>query len=150
MNGNAKITYHQQVSYCGKPRCRKCREGKGHGPYWYSYQTVNGHTTRTYIGKNLPPGVQAMQESVPVNRAERVPPSTLSTLASNFSTAQLRIFVLGQLRLERRQQRQWQSVTDMVWQQQDVRALLGFLLCAAQRRASREQVMSALWPESDS
>ena len=77
MNSNAKITYHQQVSYCGKPRCRKCREGKGHGPYWYSYQTVNGHTTRTYIGKNLPPGVQAMQESVPVNRAERVPPSTL-------------------------------------------------------------------------
>jgi predicted ATPase/DNA-binding SARP family transcriptional activator len=38
----------------------------------------------------------------------------------------------------------------MVWQQQDVRALLGFLLCAAQRRASREQVMRALWPESES
>ncbi len=149
MNGNAKITYHQQVSYCGKPRCRKCREGKGHGPYWYSYQTVNGHTTRTYIGKNLPPGVQVMQESVPVNRAERVPPSTLPDLASQFSTARIRIFVLGQLRLERRQQRQWQSVTDMVWQQQDVRALLGFLLCAAQRRVSREQVMRALWPESD-
>ncbi|GHO97004.1 transcriptional activator [Reticulibacter mediterranei] len=150
MNGNAKITYHQQVSYCGKPRCRKCREGKGHGPYWYSYQTVNGHTTRTYIGKNLPPGVQAMQESVPVNRAERVPPSTLPDLASQFSTARIRIFVLGQLRLERRQQRQWQSVTDMVWQQQDVRALLGFLLCADQRRASREQVMKVLWPESES
>ncbi len=159
MNGNAnsnsdsgsgsKVTYHQQVSYCGKPRCRKCREGKGHGPYWYAYQTVNGHTTRTYIGKNLPPGVQAMQESVPVNRAERVPPSTLPDLAADLSTARIRLFVLGQVRLERRQQRQWQSVTDLVWQLQDVRALLGFLLCSPQRRASREQIINALWPESD-
>jgi len=42
-----KVTYHQQVSYCGKPRCKKCREGTGHGPYWYSYQTVDGRTSRT-------------------------------------------------------------------------------------------------------
>ena len=55
---NSKITYHQQVSYCGKPRCRKCREGTGHGPYWYAYQTVDGRTTRTYVGKNLPPEAQ--------------------------------------------------------------------------------------------
>jgi len=56
MNGK---TYHQQVSYCGKPRCKRCREGIGHGPYWYAYQTVNGRTTRTYIGKHLPPEAQA-------------------------------------------------------------------------------------------
>jgi DNA-binding SARP family transcriptional activator len=149
LNSNSKITYHQQVSYCGKPRCRKCREGKGHGPYWYAYQTINGHTTRTYIGKNLPPGVQVMQESVPVNRAERVPPSTLPNLVADMSSARIRLFVLGQMRLERRQQRQWQSVTDMAWQLQDVRALLGFLLCDPQRRVSREQVINALWPESD-
>ena len=53
-----KVTYHQQISFCGKPRCRKCREGIGHGPYWYSYQVVDGRTIRTYIGKTLPPGVQ--------------------------------------------------------------------------------------------
>src|SRR6266702_6910335 len=52
MNGG-KITYHQQVSYCGKPRCRRCREGIGHGPYWYAYQTVNGRTIRTYVA-NIP------------------------------------------------------------------------------------------------
>src|SRR6266568_3110084 len=46
---NGKVTYHQQVSYCGKPRCHKCRDGVGHGPYWYAYTTVNGRTTRTYI-----------------------------------------------------------------------------------------------------
>ena len=51
----SKITYHQQISYCGKARCRKCRAGIGHGPYWYAYQTINGHVKRTYIGKELPP-----------------------------------------------------------------------------------------------
>ncbi|GAC1423053.1 MAG: hypothetical protein NVS4B1_14010 [Ktedonobacteraceae bacterium] len=51
----SKITYHQQMSYCGKARCGKCRTGIGHGPYWYAYQTVNGRVKRTYIGKELPP-----------------------------------------------------------------------------------------------
>ncbi len=50
----SKITYHQQMSYCGKVRCGKCRTGIGHGPYWYAYQTVNGRIKRTYIGKELP------------------------------------------------------------------------------------------------
>ena len=59
----SKITYHQQVSYCGKPRCRKCREGSGHGPYWYAYQTVDGRTTRTYIGKTLPEGAQSPEQA---------------------------------------------------------------------------------------
>ena len=55
MSTESKITYHQQMSYCGKARCRKCRDGAGHGPYWYAYQTVNGRMKRTYIGKELPP-----------------------------------------------------------------------------------------------
>jgi hypothetical protein len=54
-----KLTYHQQVSFCGKARCRKCREGVGHGPYWYSYQTTDGRTVRQYIGKYLPDSVRA-------------------------------------------------------------------------------------------
>src|SRR5437588_10098861 len=60
---NAKVTYRQQVSFCGKPRCRKCREGIGHGPYWYAYQVIDGHTVRTYIGKHLPADAQAAAES---------------------------------------------------------------------------------------
>src|SRR6266581_3195978 len=60
-----KVTYRQQVKYCGKPGCRKCQEGTGHGPYWYSYQVVDGHTIRTYIGKNLPPGVQLPSSQKP-------------------------------------------------------------------------------------
>ncbi len=50
---NAPIKYYQQVNFCGKKNCRKCQEGIGHGPYWYSYQTVNGRTVSTYIGREL-------------------------------------------------------------------------------------------------
>jgi predicted ATPase len=67
-NMDDKVTYRQQVTFCGKPRCRKCQQGIGHGPYWYSYQVVDGRTVRTYIGKNLPPGVHT-----PISQA---PPAT--------------------------------------------------------------------------
>jgi predicted ATPase/DNA-binding SARP family transcriptional activator len=141
---NSKITYHQQVSYCGKPRCRKCREGTGHGPYWYAYQTVEGKTTRTYVGKNLPPDVQASMEGtrdlpVPLHEQEQ-------------EQALIRIYVLGQFRLERRSSRnmsEWQTVTDSAWQHQRVRALLGCLVSSTGRKLGREQIMDALWPDLD-
>src|SRR2546428_10738872 len=60
-----QVTYRQQVNFCGKSNCRKCQQGIGHGPYWYSYQVVDGRTVRTYIGKNLPPGVQALTSHNP-------------------------------------------------------------------------------------
>ncbi len=53
-----KVTYHQQPSFCGKPGCRKCRDGVGHGPYWYAYTTIAGQTRRTYVGKELPAEAQ--------------------------------------------------------------------------------------------
>ncbi len=61
---DSKVTYRQQVSFCGKPQCRKCRDGIGHGPYWYAYHTSEqGRTVRTYIGKRLPAGIQGVQAS---------------------------------------------------------------------------------------
>jgi len=59
---NGKVTYRQHVSFCGKPKCRKCRDGIGHGPYWYAYQVVDGHTVRTYIGKHLPSETKVIEE----------------------------------------------------------------------------------------
>ncbi len=88
---DGKITYHQQVSYCGKPRCRRCREGVGHGPYWYAYQTVNGRTVRSYVGKQAPPEIVAAAQA------------QASGLASpEFANTLLRLSVLGQFRLEQR------------------------------------------------
>src|SRR5438128_1336739 len=44
----SKITYRQQFTRCGKQRCRKCKEGTGHGPYWYAYWSENGRTVSKY------------------------------------------------------------------------------------------------------
>jgi DNA-binding SARP family transcriptional activator/predicted ATPase len=144
---NSKITYHQQISYCGKPRCRKCREGIGHGPYWYAYQTVNGRTTRTYIGKHLPPGVQATLETAPEIIVE---PSLSADLPAELDSVSIRISTLGQFRLERRSGRDaaWQTVTDSAWQQPRVRLLLAYLICAPGRKVNREQALEDLWPDS--
>ncbi|MBA2679210.1 MAG: hypothetical protein H0U76_12530, partial [Ktedonobacteraceae bacterium] len=167
---NSKITYHQQVTYCGKPRCRRCHEGIGHGPYWYAYQTVGGQTTRTYIGKNLPAEAQASMEMASTPLSGSTPPSTLSAPSSlsasaaspsprssspaNPSPAALSISTLGQFRLERHSQqgstrRGRRDSIDTNWQQRPVRSLLGYLLCCPDRRASREQIRTALWLEDD-
>jgi DNA-binding NarL/FixJ family response regulator len=58
------ICYRSQKTSCGKANCRPCREGIGHGPYWYSYQIINGRTVRRYLGKTLPEGVMAGQSVV--------------------------------------------------------------------------------------
>src|ERR1700681_1380005 len=55
---NNKVTYRQQFTRCGKQRCRKCKEGAGHGPYWYAYWSENGRTVSKYIGVNPPDGIE--------------------------------------------------------------------------------------------
>lgn len=60
------IHYHLQKSFCGKQRCRACREGRGHGPYWYSYQFQQGRSIRRYIGKTLPSPLLSGGSSVAV------------------------------------------------------------------------------------
>lgn len=134
------ITYHQQVTRCGKPRCRKCREGIGHGPYWYAYQTINGQVKRQYIGKTLPPDIQARVFSPDASPSS---PST-STL--------LRMYTLGQFRIERRDPLDpsaWQTVTEAAWQQQRVRDVLGSLVSIPGRRVACEQLMDVFWPKLD-
>src|SRR2546430_15898098 len=46
-------TYRLESIRCGKEKC-KCTRGKLHGPYWYSYFSVNGRTKSEYVGKHLP------------------------------------------------------------------------------------------------
>ncbi len=50
-------TYRQELVKCGKARCQQCRDGGGHGPYWYAYWTEGSRTRKQYIGKRKPPGV---------------------------------------------------------------------------------------------
>lgn len=46
--------YRQEFYKCNKERCKKCKYGKGHGPYWSRYWWEDGKTRKEYIGKNLP------------------------------------------------------------------------------------------------
>src|SRR5712691_2261225 len=138
---DSKITYHQQVSYCGKPRCRRCREGTGHGPYWYAYQTVNGRTVRTYVGKQLPTELQATAIGVGEESGE--------TAASEVAGAVVRLYVLRQFTLERHNGQRWQAVADASMQHQRVRSLLTCLISSPGRKLGREQIIEMLWPDLD-
>jgi predicted ATPase/DNA-binding SARP family transcriptional activator/Tfp pilus assembly protein PilF len=175
---SSKITYRQQFTRCGKQRCRKCKEGAGHGPYWYAYWSVNGRTVSKYIGKHPPENVEIETNN---NKSQRRNVPTVKTaalshpyikhqvqedslvktpLAANNSSIfmferttddqpSLRIYVLGQFRIEHRNDNDWQAITSRMWQRRRARALLGCLLSNAGRRLGREQAMEAIWPDLD-
>lgn len=48
------ITYQFQYRKCGKPTCSTCRDGQGHGPYWYAYWREGSRLRSGYIGKVHP------------------------------------------------------------------------------------------------
>jgi hypothetical protein len=48
------ITYQLQFRKCGKPRCSTCRQGAGHGPYWYAYWREGTRLRSGYVGKYPP------------------------------------------------------------------------------------------------
>lgn len=49
------VTYQSQRRRCKKATCHTCRQGEGHGPYWYAYWRENGKLVSAYVGKHLPP-----------------------------------------------------------------------------------------------
>lgn len=49
------VTYRLESVRCGKPNCKSCP----HGPYWYAYHREGAKLKSTYIGRELPDGVQA-------------------------------------------------------------------------------------------
>lgn len=53
-----------QYRRCGKSACRVCREGPGHGPYWYGSKTVDGRRLTKYFGK-VPPVEQEIAQDGP-------------------------------------------------------------------------------------
>lgn len=56
------VWYRQERRSCGK-KCGKCP----HGPFWYAYWRTQGRLKSKYIGKELPPDVEAlMKEQFPV------------------------------------------------------------------------------------
>lgn len=48
------ITYQHQYRKCGKASCSTCRNGQGHGPYWYAYWREGSRLRSGYVGKIRP------------------------------------------------------------------------------------------------
>jgi DNA-binding SARP family transcriptional activator len=79
----------------------------------------------------------------------RTGPLSLVQEADDVSQPALRVYLLGQFCVERREGGEWQVVANRTWQRRRARALLGCLLSQAGRRMGREQMMEALWPDLD-
>jgi DNA-binding SARP family transcriptional activator/Tfp pilus assembly protein PilF len=141
---SSKVTYRQQFTRCGKPRCRKCREGAGHGPYWYAYWSEKGRTVSKYIGTHLPEDIEASQ----INSGE-AEADTARASSHNPPAPVLRVYLLGQFRIERKVGSEWRTIDSRTWHRRRARALLGCLLSHAGRRLGREQLMELLWPDLD-
>ncbi len=143
---NSKVTYRQQFTRCGKPRCRKCsEEGSGHGPYWYAYWSEKGRTVSKYIGSKLPADIAAKQNTTGDDKHAAI----TGKAAQQMADPVLRIYLLGQFRLDRKVEHEWRAVDSRTWHRRRARALLGCLLSSPGRRLGREQVMDLLWPDLD-
>ncbi|GAC1645000.1 MAG: hypothetical protein NVS4B12_10630 [Ktedonobacteraceae bacterium] len=57
------ITYQLQYRKCGKASCSTCRNGQGHGPYWYAYWREDSRLRSGYVGKVNPNEAEAMSSS---------------------------------------------------------------------------------------
>ncbi len=142
---NGRMAYRQQFTRCGKQRCRKCKEGEGHGPYWYAYWSENGRTKTKYIGVQLPSDLEPAQQDL-TGEEENV---AHHLLARATPTSVLRVYLLGQFYVEYKSGNEWCSVDPQIWQHRRARSLLGCLLSSANRRLSKEQVIRLLWPDLD-
>jgi hypothetical protein len=61
------ITYQWQYRKCGKAACSTCRNGQGHGPYWYAYWREGSRLRSGYVGKKHP---MEKQITEPENKVE--------------------------------------------------------------------------------
>ena len=77
------ITYQLQYRKCGKASCSTCRDGQGHGPYWYAYWREGSRLRSGYVGK-VHPNQQQLSTSPTGNKAvaaELTPKECIATPA---------------------------------------------------------------------
>ncbi len=70
------ITYQLQYRKCGKASCSTCRNGQGHGPYWYAYWREGSRLRSGYVGKVHP---QLQGQTTPPVHADPVFSNTSSS-----------------------------------------------------------------------
>lgn len=63
------VTYQLEYRKCGKASCKKCKQERGHGPYWYAKWREDGRVKSKYMGKTPPAGVEVQQERAETSAA---------------------------------------------------------------------------------
>jgi predicted ATPase/DNA-binding SARP family transcriptional activator len=119
------VTYSRQYRRCGRPNCATCRDGRGHGPYWYAVWREEGRLRHRYLGATLPSGI-ALE-------------------ASSAAQQPLRVRTLGAFAV-------WRGDVELPaegWRRRKAAALFTALLSSPSQIAAREQVCEWLWPETD-
>jgi len=76
------ITYQLQYRKCGKTSCSTCRNGQGHGPYWYAYWREGSRLRSGYVGKVHPNLQKQPTLSSEKQDKEKVPSITLEELVA--------------------------------------------------------------------
>ena len=71
--GDQHVTYQFQYRKCGKSSCSTCRNGQGHGPYWYAYWREGSRLRSGYIGKVHPDGEEVAKQLRTLDRVNRLP-----------------------------------------------------------------------------
>ena len=82
---NQHITYQLQYRKCGKASCSTCRNGPGHGPYWYAYWREGSRLRSGYVGKVHP----QLQQQSPAQQTESNVPNA-DTRRQKLATARSR------------------------------------------------------------
>jgi DNA-binding SARP family transcriptional activator len=162
------VSYQQRYVRCGKAGCRRCADGLGHGPYWYSSRREGARVRTRYIGKTLPPGiVVGNREASSVTAGSPPEPTNPLSVEALSSTApctlapasvgvvvhgaapkpapSLRIWTLGRFQVESA----GVAVPERAWRRQAGTIILKLLLLADYRRLPRDHIAAHLWPDSD-
>ncbi len=126
---DAHVTYSQEHRRCGKATCATCRDGPGHGPYWYAVWREGRRVRRRYLGTRPPPDAARGQTSAQAAVDEPL----------------LRVETLGHFAV-------WCAgtrVPDAAWRRRKAGSLFRALLAAPGHALPREHVQEQLWPEAE-
>lgn len=140
-----KISYARQYRRCGKERCSICRDGQGHGPYWYAFWEEDGRSRSRYLGKR-PPVTAAPDghaQGAPAGEVDVLPDSGRPTTSvQSARLGSLRARTLGGFTI-------WlgaEQVPTSAWRKRKAATLLKCLLSADGHHLHRDQLLEVLWP----
>jgi predicted ATPase/DNA-binding SARP family transcriptional activator/Tfp pilus assembly protein PilF len=125
----AHVTYRQEHRRCGKATCVTCRNGPGHGPYWYAVWREGRRVRRRYLGVKAPPTLELPHiTAVPVPAANTLRVRTLGGFTVRCAGVE---------------------APNEGWRRRKAGSLFKVLLAAPGYALPREQAQEQLWPDAE-